>query len=425
MLILGTVSSVNSTAITLTANATANCFTFLPLGGTATCDTTNTVITTTNTAVNTYITTGYKIYLASNSFFLGTVASANSTTITLTANATANVSANAINYSSATNQITMSANGTVGPNGPWYLGFPDVYKIKNVYKVPAGNSFTTNSSYDVTSSFVLQTNQTDTTYGISKLARSPGAGSIPVMNGDKLTVVFDVFTIPSSSGVGYFSVDSYPIDDANTANTSAIQTQNIPTYTASTGQLIRLRDYIDFRAYTSNTIALVATANLQNASANAAVINPPGSNTFTSNGFITPDQSFNYDVSYYLGRIDKVHLSPAGQVNIIEGFAAETPAPAQSPQTGMVLGAITVPPYPTLVPSQVTAQTNGQPVVVTSAQQNRGFTMKDIGGINSRVSRLEYYSALTALEQKSKNLVIKNDLTGLDRFKNGIFCDIS
>lgn len=421
--LLGTVSSVNSTAITLTANATANCFTFLPLGGTATCDTTNTVITTTNTAVNTHISAGHKIYLASNSLFLGTVATTNTTTITLTSNAAANISANAINFSSATNQITISANGAIGPNGPWNLGFPDVYKLKSVYKVPAGSAFTTNSAYDVTSSFILQTNQTDTTYGISQLARSPGAGSIPVNNGDKLTIVFDVFTIPAITSPGYFSVDSYPIDDANTANTSAIQTQHIPNYTTSTGQLLRLRDYIDFRAYTANTIALIATANLQNASANAAVINPPGSNTFTSNGFITPDQSFNYDVSYYLGRIDKVHLSPTGQVSVIEGFAAETPVPAQSPQTGMVLGTITVPPYPTLVSSQITTQTNGQPIVTTSAQQNRGFTMKDIDGINSRVSKLEYYSALTALEQKSKNLVIKNDLTGIDRFKNGIFVD--
>lgn len=421
--LLGTVSSVNTTAITLTANATANCFTFLPLGGTATCNTANAIITCTNTAVNTYISAGYKIYLASNSFLLGTVASANSSAITLAANATANITSNTINYSSAINQITVSANGSVGSAGPWYLGFPDVYKIRNVYKVPSGNAFTTNSSYDVTSSFVLQTNQTDTTYGISQLAKSPGAGSIPVMNGDKITVVFDVFTIPSGSGVGYFSVDSYPIDDANTANTSAIQTQYIPTYTTSTGQLIRLRDYIDFRAYTANTISLVATANLQNASANAAVINPPGSNTFTSNGFITPDQSFNYDVSYYLGRIDKVHLTPAGQVNVIEGLAGEIPVPAESPQFGMVLGSVNVPPYPTLVSSQVTPQTNGQPVVVTSTQQNRRYTMRDIGSINNRVSRLEYYSALSALEQKSKNLVIKNDLTGVDRFKNGIFVD--
>ena len=421
--LLGTVASVNSTAMVLTANATSNCFTFVSLGGTITSNTASAIVTSTNTAVNTYISAGYQIYLASNSLFLGTVSSTNATTITLTANATANLTTNTANFSSAINQITLSANGSVGQNGPWYLGLPDVYKLRSVYRVPSGNAFSNSSTNDITSSFALQTNQTDTTYGISQLIRNPGSGSIQLFNGDKLTVVFDVFTIPGGSGVGFFSVDSYPIDDANTANTAAIQTQNIPTYTTSTGQVIPLRDSIDFRAYVSNTISLAATANLATASANAAVINPLVSNTFTSNGYITPDQSFGYDMDYYVGRIDKVHLSPAGTVDIIEGHASESPQAPTSPSTGMTIGSIAVPPYPTLVASQVTPQTNGQPTVTTSVNQTRRYTMKDINGLNKRISKLEYYSSLSLLEQKTKNLVIKNDTTGQDRFKNGIFVD--
>ena len=472
--LLGTVASVNSTAMVLTANATSNCFTFVPLGGTITSNTASAIITSTNTTVNTYISAGYEIYLTSNSLFLGTVSSTNTTTITLianatanltanaisysstivntyisagyqiylasnslflgtvsstntsaitlTANATANLTANAANFSSATNQITLSANSSIGPNGPWYLGLPDAYKLRSVYKVPSGTAFSNSSTYDTTSSFAIQTNQTDTSYGTSQLIRNPGSGSAPVYNGDKLTAVFDVFTIPGGTGVGFFSINSYPIDDANTANTLAIQTQNIPTYTTSTGHIISLRDYVDFRAYVSNTTTLAATANLTTASADAAVINPLVSNTFTSNGYITPDQSFGYDLDYYVGRIDKVHLSPAGLVNIIEGQAAEAPLPPPSPSTGMTIGSIIVPPYPTLVASQVTPQTNGQPTVITSVNQTRRYTMKDINGLNNRISKLEYYSSLSLLEQKTKNLVIKNE-AGLDRYKNGIFVD--
>ena len=420
--LIGTVSSVNATAMVLVANATSNCFTFVPLGGTITSNTASAIVTSTNSAVNTYISAGYQIYLASNSLFLGTVSSTNTSAITLTANATANLTANAANFSSATNQITLSANSSIGPNGPWYLGLPDAYKLRSVYKVPSGTAFSNSSTYDTTSSFAIQTNQTDTSYGISQLIRNPGSGSAPVYNGDKLTAVFDVFTIPGGTGVGFFSINSYPIDDANTANTLAIQTQNIPTYTTSTGQTISLRDYVDFRAYVSNTITLAATANLATASANAAVINPLVSNTFTSNGYITPDQSFGYDLDYYVGRIDKVHLSPAGLVNIIEGQAAEAPLPPPSPSTGMTIGSIIVPPYPTLVASQVTPQTNGQPTVITSVNQTRRYTMKDINGLNNRISKLEYYSSLSLLEQKTKNLVIKNE-AGLDRYKNGIFVD--
>ena len=420
--LIGTVSSVNATAMVLVANATSNCFTFVPLGGTITSNTASAIVTSTNSAVNTYISAGYQIYLASNSLFLGTVSSTNTSAITLTANATANLTANAANFSSATNQITLSANSSIGPNGPWYLGLPDAYKLRSVYKVPSGTAFSNSSTYDTTSSFAIQTNQTDTSYGISQLIRNPGSGSAPVYNGDKLTAVFDVFTIPGGTGVGFFSINSYPIDDANTANTLAIQTQNIPTYTTSTGQTISLRDYVDFRAYVSNTITLAATANLATASANAAVINPLVSNTFTSNGYITPDQSFGYDLDYYVGRIDKVHLSPAGLVNIIEGQAAEAPQAPPSPSTGMTIGSIIVPPYPTLVASQVTPQTNGQPTVTTSVNQTRRYTMKDINGLNKRISKLEYYSSLSLLEQKTKNLVIKNE-AGLDRYKNGIFVD--
>ena len=420
--LIGTVSSVNATAMVLVANATSNCFTFVPLGGTITSNTASAIVTSTNSAVNTYISAGYKIYLASNSLFLGTVSSTNTSAITLTANATANLTSNAANFSSAINQITLSANSSIGPNGPWYLGLPDAYKLRSVYKVPSGTAFSNSSTYDTTSSFALQTNQTDTSYGTSQLIRNPGSGSAPVYNGDKLTAVFDVFTIPGGTGVGFFSINSYPIDDANTANTLAIQTQNIPTYTTSTGQTISLRDYVDFRAYVSNTTTLAATANLATASANAAVINPLVSNTFTSNGYITPDQSFGYDLDYYVGRIDKVHLSPAGLVNIIEGQAAEAPQAPPSPSTGMTIGSIIVPPYPTLVASQVTPQTNGQPTVTTSVNQTRRYTMKDINGLNKRISKLEYYSSLSLLEQKTKNLVIKNE-AGLDRYKNGIFVD--
>jgi hypothetical protein len=420
--LLGTVASVNSTAMVLTANATSNLFTYVSLGGTITCNTANAIITSTNTAVNTYIAAGYQIYLASNALFLGTVASTNTSTITLTANATTNLTANVANFSSATNQITMSANGSVGPAGPWYLGFPDVYRLRSVYKTSSGNTFTTNSSYDVTTSFDIQTNQTDTAYGISQLIKRPSSSNIPVINGDKLTVLFDVFTIPSSGSPGFFTVDSYPIDDANTSNTAAIQTQNIPQYKTSTGELINLRNYIDFRAYTSNTIALAATANLATASANAAVINPPGSNTFSTTGFITPDQSFGYDVNYYLPRQDVLYLTTAGSVVVIEGTSAENPQPPSGSAAGMPIGTCNIPPYPSLVPSQADQATIDKTTVTYITTQNARYTMKDIDSINKRVDKLEYYSALSLLEQQSKNLVIKNS-AGQDRFKNGIFVD--
>ena len=49
--------------------------------------------------------------------------------------------------------------------------------------------------------------------------------------------------------------------------------------------------------------------------------------------------------------------------------------------------------------------------------------MKDIGKLEDRIQSIEYYTQLTLLETEASNLSIKDPLTGLDRFKNGIFVD--
>jgi hypothetical protein len=49
--------------------------------------------------------------------------------------------------------------------------------------------------------------------------------------------------------------------------------------------------------------------------------------------------------------------------------------------------------------------------------------MKDIGRLESRIKNIEFYTQLSLLESDTQNLSIKDPLTGLDRFKNGIFID--
>jgi hypothetical protein len=48
--------------------------------------------------------------------------------------------------------------------------------------------------------------------------------------------------------------------------------------------------------------------------------------------------------------------------------------------------------------------------------------MKDIGTLDSRITNLEYYQALTLLEKKASDMTV-TDVNGLNRFKNGIFVD--
>jgi hypothetical protein len=53
----------------------------------------------------------------------------------------------------------------------------------------------------------------------------------------------------------------------------------------------------------------------------------------------------------------------------------------------------------------------------------KGYTMSDIGALEDRLRRLEYYSALNALELDAKTLSIRDASGNIERFKNGIFAD--
>jgi len=53
----------------------------------------------------------------------------------------------------------------------------------------------------------------------------------------------------------------------------------------------------------------------------------------------------------------------------------------------------------------------------------KGYTMKEIGALEDRIRRLEYYTVLNALELDTKTLSVRDPNTNLERFKNGIFAD--
>ena len=53
---------------------------------------------------------------------------------------------------------------------------------------------------------------------------------------------------------------------------------------------------------------------------------------------------------------------------------------------------------------------------------NRRYTMRDIGKIEKRVQKLEYYTTLSVLEKKAEDMLVL-DANGNNRFKNGILVD--
>ena len=297
-----------------------------------------------------------------------------------------------------------------GTTGPWCLGYPDVLRLKHVY---VGSTYS-NSNPDLLSSFILDNGQKDAFYDLAQLRLKSGA-SLP--SASKILVELDAFQVDASQGIGYFSIDSYPIDDTGvTANT--ILTQNIQIYQSPSSGARDLRSSIDFRVYTTNT-AVYTTSDA------SATVNPSNNVTFNAltTGFTpTPDSSFEADLQYYVGRFDKIGIDPRGNVKVLEGAPSETPTIPQDIPNMMSLAVVNIPPYPSLSPSE--ARSSGRYDITTNLTyyKNRRYTMRDIGTLDRRITQLEYYTSLSTLELSTKSLLIPSS-TGGNRFQHGILAD--
>ena len=293
--------------------------------------------------------------------------------------------------------------------GPWNLGYADIHKIKHVY---LGTSYS-NTNPDKVDWFDLDTGQNNDFYDHGKLIIKPQYVS-QVNNTVKMLIELDVFTQNTTTSVGFFSVESYPIDDANTSNTNAIQTIEIPTFNG-----IDLRNCIDFRPRKYNTANISATES-------TATVNPPASNTsynLPTNGhyMINPDNNFIADFSFYQPRIDLVTLNGIGNFSVVKGIPSTVPRVPFAENDQSVIAEVYVPPYPTATQREGENYKNIQ-LVKIKPKGNRRYTMKDIGVLDERLKRVEYYTVLNVLEQQARDLTIP-DANGLDRFKNGIFAD--
>jgi hypothetical protein len=311
-------------------------------------------------------------------------------------------------------KIDLSTNTT----GPWCLGLPDVLTISGIY---IGNSISSYGEYSTSNRniiglFALDNGQRDDRYDLAYIRTKTNQ---TFSSTDRLLIKLDHFTHNKSSGVGFSSIESYPIDDANTTNINAITTMQIPRFNTTTGKLLDLRDCIDFRPIVANT------ANSATIITNATV-NPSNTITFdiiTGGAYsFVPDEDFVTDFSYYISRIDKIYLDGNGNIGIYEGVPSLTPkTPSDKPQT-MTLGVLKIPPYPSLPYNYSLAYGRPDYAVQLSVQQVKRFTMRDIGLLEDRIKRLEYYTTLNMLELSTKQTSVL-DSNGNDRFKNGFLVD--
>ena len=292
-------------------------------------------------------------------------------TSTFTANVMALVSA-----SQATSKVKTLTSGSVTvSNGTSVtnisLNVPDVYNITSITDA-AGNSYL--------SSYQLDTGQRDDYYDHGSITLKSG-GRAPVLhvtNNPNVVISFQYF---AHTGTGFFNVDSY--------TNGGLDYGSIPQYKKSSGEITNLADVIDFRP-----------------------VREADKTTYLSDRSPQPGSIMIADYEYYLPRKDKLVLTKERKLTIAKGLSGDSPSYPSDLTDALALYNIDVPAY--------TAR--AQDVQFTYID-NKRFTMRDIGKIEKRVGRLEYYSALSLLEKIAADERIPSQIAGIDRFKNGILVD--
>ena len=202
------------------------------------------------------------------------------------------------------------------------------------------------------------------------------------------------------SNAYYESTDDGDITLANSYN-SLNYTNDIQSING-----IRNTDIIDIRPRVSNyTIAEGVRSPLE---FYGRLFNSIGN---SASNILASDKSIITDFSFYLGRIDRVFLSPTGIVQVQFGEPSEKAQPPIGIDGSLELGSVNLPPY-LFNPSDVKV----------SFLEHKRYQMKDVAKLEQRIKNLEYYTSLSLLETNTENLFIP-DSEGLNQFKSGFFVD--
>ena len=260
----------------------------------------------------------------------------------------------------------------------------------------ASISAVTAGDKNITSSFELDTGQRDSFYDISRIARKP---NIQIPTG-RILIIYDYF----AHGTGdYFSADSY---------TGQVDYKDIPEYRASKVDLdsrapigtYQLRDSLDFRPRVKDQAAPSTTP--------FAYTNKNFEDTGAINGnLVVPDSTMTMDYSFYLSRKDLLYLDAVGNWIVVPGVPGDNSSYPATDNLNMLVAKLSIPPY-TFEPRDVSV----------NYMNNKGYTMKDIGKLETRIANLEYSTTLGLLERETDSYMIL-DSDGLNRFKSGFIVD--
>jgi hypothetical protein len=227
---------------------------------------------------------------------------------------------------------------------------------------------------DITYNYSMNDGQDDYSYKRGSIVKLPGKTN-PTGN---FTVIYTYYQ-HSDTG-DFFCVNSYPTGFLDQGKTYTSKT---------TGKIYTLASYLDFRP----SVGIDGLLNGTGAKRNDLIVS--GTTFFTT-------------LHYYVPRIDSLVINSQGNLSVISGIPAETPAVPKIPTGQLELNRFYIPAY--------TSSSNAVEVKRMDVQR---FTMRDIKEIVTRVENLEDFSTLTASESAINNYEIKDASTGLNRFKSG------
>ena len=252
-------------------------------------------------------------------------------------------------------------------------------------------------STNITVQFNLQPGQDSYYYDVSRLVR----GKAYSQPRHQLAIVFDYFKHESSGD--YFNAQSYV----------GISYSEIPDWKPE-GGIMFLRDTIDFRpgvkelASGSGTVGNPYYVTCTCFDFESRVFD----STSTVFDIMDTGTSFRCDFDYYLPRIDKLFLTHDGQFQLVQGKSAEEPQEPDHMDAAMLMAVIEHKPF----------CYDPERDILVETENNRRYTMRDIGNIETRLDNVEYYTSLSLLETETQNATTYDE-DGLNRFKNGYVVD--
>ncbi len=254
----------------------------------------------------------------------------------------------------------------------------DVIRINKIYD--SGNvSYlpNTTNSIDITDHYLFDTGQRDNYYDhgaiILKDGKAPPTGQCAVL----------MTHFAHSGEEGFFSKESYSQSD--------FDNDYVAIYSSPIVGTTSLADAIDFRPRRADLTL-----------------------GFALEGMKLPftDSPMELSYGYYIPRIDKIAVTADKNFKIISGIPAKYPKIPADVQDSMTIYTMFIPPY-----------TKKATDVKFKFHDNRRYTMRDIGRIEKRVERLEYYTQLSLLEQQAKDEVYLYEDRILEKEKYGILVD--